>query len=235
MRIGHKQLLVFLAIGCARIGLAGTLSYTGAFDIPENVFEPTVTLASAGTLTLQTWGFGGGINGNLAAIPAGGFDPLVAVFMGAGPTATFIEGASDILFPNYSAFMGCPPAGTVTIGSIPGNCGDVLMALSLSAGTYTILLTDGANIPFAVNGGTLGDGFFDLTGGAFQTCLADGSACIADTGNWALDVSVSSPSPEPAVWEMACLGLLSLSVVARFRLGDGNSDHKRKVRGGVQL
>jgi hypothetical protein len=234
MTIGSKPLLLLVAIGCARIGSASTVSYTGVLDIPESVFEPTVILASPGTLTLQTWGFGGGINGNLAVIPAGGFDPMVAVFMGTGPAATFIEGASDILVPNYSAFIGCPPAGTVTIGSMAGNCGDVLMMLSLSAGTYTILLTDGANIPFAVNGGTLGDGFFDLTGGAFQTCLADSSACIADTGSWALDVSVSSPSPEPAAWEMVFLGL---GLVAVFQLGSGVRSPKlsRKQGKGVEI
>jgi MYXO-CTERM domain-containing protein len=240
MRIGSTQLLVFLAIGCVRIGAAGTVSYTSPpLANPEDVFTATATLASPGTLTLQTWGFGGGTNAAKTVIPAGGFDPLVAVFMGTGLSATFVEGTSDIL-SNYPPSAGCPPAGTVTIGSVAGNCGDVFMALSLSAGTYTVVLSDAAYIPNAVfsGAGTLDDGFFDLTGGAFQTCLADGSACIDDTANWALDVSVSgsSATPEPAAWGMAGLGLLGLAAVARLRSEVGNPWLKRKQeREGVQI
>ena len=104
------------------------------------------------------------------------------------------------------------------------------MALSLSTGTYTILLSDGAYIPNAVFSGvgTLGDGFTDFTGGAFQTC-ADATDCNTDTANWALDVSTSgSPqAPEPASWAMACLGLLGLSVAVRIS--------KKQERGGVQI
>jgi hypothetical protein len=239
MRIGNKQFLVLLAIGCAKIGSATTILYTNPpLANPEDSFQTKATLASPGMLTLQTWGFGGGISGAGPVIPAGGFDPLVAVFAGIGPGAAFVEGASDVL-SNYSAFMGCPPAGTETIGSMStGNCGDILMALSLPAGTYTILLSDAGYIPNAIFSGvgTLGDGFTDLTGGAFQTCLADGSACINDTANWALDVTVSSssPAPEPAAWGMACLGLLSLAAIARLRSGVGNPCRKQE-REGVQI
>jgi hypothetical protein len=228
MRIGNKLLLVFLALGYARIGSAITVLYAAPplapLASPQDFFQTTATLVTPGTLTLQTLGFGGGTSLTGPVIPAGGFDPLVAVFAGTGSGATFVEGTSDILTNYYdSALMGCPPAGTVMIGGMP-TCGDVLMALSLSAGTYTILLSDAAYIPNAVfsGSGTLGDGFFDLTppGGGFQTCLQDNSACISDTANWALDVTISdsSPTPEPAAWGMACLGL-GLVVVARLRSG----------------
>lgn len=221
--------LLVLALGCARIGMAAT-SFTGTLANSTDVFETTVMPSSPVTLTLQTWGFGGGTNALGTPIPAGGFDPLVAVFAGIGSSAVFVAGTSDGL-SNYSpTFVGCPPAGLVTIGTT-AECGDVLMTLALSAGTYTILLSDGEYIPNAAVGfgTTLGDGFFDLTGGMFQTCLPDGSACNTDTANWALDVSVSgsSPVPEPAGCGMACLGLLGWAAVARLRSGVGNRWFKR--------
>ena len=238
MRIGSKQVLLLLAISFARIGMSATVSYSGTLASAEDIFETTVTLSGPGSLTLQTWGFGGGTNAAAMAIPAGGFDPLVAVFTGTGGGANFVEGVSDIL-TNFAGFIGCPPAGTVTIGSIAGNCGDIQMTLSLSGGPYTILLSEGAFIPNAVfDNGTLSEGFTDLTGGAFQTCL-DQVNCNNDTANWAMDVTVSgaSQAPEPAAWGTACLGLLGLAVAVRIRSGTGNNPwlQRKQERGGVRL
>jgi len=53
---------------------------------------------------------------------SGGFDPFVGLFSGTGPTALFLNGDSDIL-SNYTP--GCPPAGTLTVGGVSGQCGDV--------------------------------------------------------------------------------------------------------------
>jgi hypothetical protein len=88
------------------------------------------------------------------------------------------------------------------------------MSLPLSAGTYTVLLTDGEYIPaaFFETGGQLGDGFFDLTGGAFQTC--NGADCVTDTANWALDVTTPSSVaaiPEPVVLPVSVIAFLTLA------------------------
>jgi len=167
---------------------------------------------AAGSVTLQTYGFGGGTNAAGTAIPSGGFDPFVGLFSGTGSPAVFINGDSDVT-TNYTP--GCPPAGLVTIGSVPGQCGDVnLQFTGLTPGTYTALLTDGENIPnalFEPPGGLLGDGFTDLSGGVFQTCV-DANDCNNDTANWALDITEpggSAPSvPEPGAFGLAGLGLL---------------------------
>jgi hypothetical protein len=66
-------------------------------------------------------------------IPSGWFDPFVGLFSGTGSTALFIDGNSNIL-SNYNP--GCPPAGLVTVGSVPDQCGDVILGISgLTAGT----------------------------------------------------------------------------------------------------
>lgn len=208
------------SVGAAAIGLATlsfaraeTVSYTGTLPTPEGVFETTVNVNAGDALTLQTYGFGGGINADGTTIAPGGFDAFVGLFSGTGDGAVFVNGTSDVL-TNYTP--GCPPAGTAAIGSVPGQCGDVTLQLNgLSAGMYTVLLSDGAYLPAAVfeSGGTLGDGFFDLTGGAFQTCV-DANNCNDDTGNWALDVTTASGlpavTPEPASVELAGTGALLL-------------------------
>jgi hypothetical protein len=207
----------FLVAACfAMQAVAGTVSYTGTLaSSTDSTTQITVTLADPGTLGLQTWGFGGGTNAASAVIPAGGFDPFVGVFAGTGNTAIFIDGTSDIL-TNYTA--GCPPAGTVDIGG--QTCGDVAMSLSLAAGTYTVLLTDGPYIPNAVfeTGGTLGDGFTDFTGGVFQTCntTVAGTTCITPTANWALDITTpDTTAPEPGGLWLLGTGLIVLGAAYR--------------------
>jgi hypothetical protein len=191
---------------------AGTVSYTGTLDSPEDTFETSATLSADGTLTLQTWGFGGGTNADGVAIPAGGFDPFVGVF---DSDDDLIQGTSDVL-SNYGSFTGCPPAGLVTIGSVADNCGDITMSLALPAGTYTVLVSDADYIPNAIfdspSYGNLSEGFTDFTGGAFQTC-ADESDCNNDTANWALDVTTSggaAGAPEPGSLGVCGLGLALL-------------------------
>ena len=216
MRASGLILAAFLAIQAAS---GGTISYTGTLASPDDASTViTVTLASGGTLGLQTYGFGGGTNAASEVIAAGGFDPFVGVFAGTGSTATFIDGTSDIL-SNYSP--GCPPAGTVNIGGAV--CGDVTLSETLAAGTYTVLLTDGEYTPTAVfeTAGTLGDGFSDLTPGAFQTCKANGTKCITPTANWALDIttpgSTTAATPEPAGLGAVGLALVAWSVAWRWR------------------
>jgi hypothetical protein len=229
---GIVALVGTVIIGWAAAGFADTVSYTGTLAGPEDSFTTTVNVAGDGTVTLQTYGFGGGVNGAGSTIAAGGFDPFVGLFSGTGDGAVFVDGTSDIL-TNYTP--GCPPAGTVTIGSVPGQCGDVnLQFTGLAAGTYTVVLSDGAYLPAALfedPGGTLGDDFFDLTGGAFQTCY-DADNCNDDTANWALDVttagaSVAPPVPEPPSLELAGMGVV-LIVVWMYR---NNSTDETK--GGV--
>jgi hypothetical protein len=198
------------------------LSETGTLSTPEDTFVMVINLATAGSVTLQTYGFGGGTNAAGTVIPSGGFDPFVGLFSGTGPTALFINGDSDIL-TTYTP--GCPPAGTVTVGGVPNQCGDVRLELpGLAPGTYTVLLSDSEYVLNAVfeTAGTLGDGFTDFTGGVFQTCV-DANNCIpqGDTGNWALDITEpggSAPSvPEPDAFGLAGLGLAFAAGVSEVR------------------
>jgi hypothetical protein len=191
---------------------ADTVSQTGTLASPEDTVLIPIVLTSAGDVTLQTYGFGGGVNAAGTLIAPGGFDPFVGLFQGTGDGAVFVDGTSDIL-TNYTP--GCPPAGTVTLGG-SATCGDVNMQFTgLAAGTYTVLLSDGEYIPFATfegPGGTLGDGFVDFTAGVFQTCDTNGD-CNNDTANWALDITTSAGSTPPPVPEPPSVELVGMAIV----------------------
>jgi hypothetical protein len=126
---------------------------------------------------------------------------------------------------------GCPPAGTVKVGTVSGNCGDDRLSATLAAGTYTILLSDANFVPLAVDpqipgafdltdttsanyGSPSNSGAYtDLSGGAFQTCVTL-TDCNSDNGNFAVDVTEEAPPtpvPEPRSLVMlaAALGVLA--------------------------
>ncbi|MGA3161815.1 MAG: DVUA0089 family protein [Terracidiphilus sp.] len=222
MRVSILGLAALLA---AQAAWADTNSYTGNLVLPVDVFTVTVIMPVDGTMDLQTWGFGGGTNAANQVIPAGGFDSFVGVFAGTGPTATYIDGASDSL-TSFPYGIGCPPAGTVNIGG-GAVCGDITLAESLTAGTYTVLLSDALYLPAAVfeNNGELGDEFVDFTPDdvTFQTCntVGNNQTCVDDTANYALDIITPDASPivpEPGgLWALGLL-LFLCTPQARRRL-----------------
>jgi hypothetical protein len=254
MRI-RPAVLPILAAGllslAARPALAGTvssctsaalaISCTGALDTPEDVFLDTFTLPVTESLTIQTYGFGGGTNAAGATIAAGGFDSLVALFSGPATNATVLTDAFSnpvASADSLSLFSpGCPPAGLVTVGSVPGNCGDnQINTASLGPGTYTLALTDADFLPLAVdpqipgaydltdttsgNYGSSNGAYIDLSGGVFQTCVTQ-TDCNTPNGNFAVDITGSSvapqSTPEPATAGLAGLAFAAFVALIQFR------------------
>jgi hypothetical protein len=207
---------------------AGTLfSGTGSLGTPEDVFVEPFTLAAAATVTVQTYGFGGGINADGAVIPSGGFDALVALFSGSPTAATILTDVSGNPFASadnsLSYSPGCPPAGTIAVGTVSDVCGDNTLVENLAAGSYTLLLTDANLVPLAVNPSivlgpydltdTSSNTYNDLSGGVFQTC-ASSTDCNTDNGNFAVDIIGSGTvTPEPATCALFGAGLLGLILI----------------------
>lgn len=229
--------VLFLSLVMTGTAFADSVSYTGT--LANSTDTRSVVFNVAGTtnenVTFQTWGFGGGVNAAGQSIAPGGFDPFLGVFSGSGSGAVILTdgsgnafGVSDIL-SNFASFAGCPPAGTVDIGG--SVCGDITMSLSLAPGTYTVLLSDGAYLPNAIfDNGTLGEGFSDFTGGAFQTCNTtdSGTTCVNDTGDWAFDLTTSgggsvAPTPEPASILLMAGGLCGMAFSWKRKLSQAKS------------
>jgi hypothetical protein len=211
-----------------------TTSYTGNLATPESSLQTTLTLISEENVTLQTFGFGGEVNGAGTTVAPGGTDPFLAIFAGTGSGATILTDGmgnpygTSLDLGNYSSFMGCPPAGLVDFGG--PTCGDITMSFaSLAAGTYTLVLSDGQYIANAVfDNGTLGEGFTDFTGGVFCNLENNGVNCPNNTGllsphpsgAYALDVTVSNANtstPEPTSFVLLAAGLLSVAASRSLR------------------
>lgn len=228
---GHRVLqctLLFLAVCLLSDTANGStvyLSDSGTLASPQSVFEASFTLAASDTVTFQTWGFGGGTNAQGNVISAGGFDPLIALFVGPVATATmYVDGsgnpladADNLLNAPWSFGGNCPLAGTVAIG-VNSDCGDDKIELALLAGTYTLVLSDANYQPEAIyDNGTLSEGFLDLTGGQFQTCDAGDNTCITPNGNFAVDiVSTTDLTSTPEPGSLPLLGA-SLAALAGWK------------------
>jgi hypothetical protein len=176
-----KHLIAVLAL-VASAASASTFSYTGNLDPNDandvRLFE--FTLATMGDVNIQSWGYGGGVNGAGAIIPAGGFDPYVSLFAGIGNGATFLTSNDDGV---------CPP------GNGAGACHDsTLNVTGLAAGSYTVALSVFDNFSFAENlgTGTLGDGFIGF-GDYF-----DSASNQTRSSAYAIDISSGSFVPEPS-------------------------------------
>jgi hypothetical protein len=75
-RLAPVALVVLLLAGTA---FAGVISCTGSFTYDDDAQLLTFNLAASGSVTIQTWSFGGGVNAAGQTIPAGGFAPVLTL------------------------------------------------------------------------------------------------------------------------------------------------------------
>jgi len=181
-----------------------TTSYVGTLADAQDAALIQFSLAAAGTVNFQTWGFGGGINGAGASIAAGGFDPYLSLFSGTGAGATFLASNDDGV---------CPPGNTVS-----GLCRDSTLSQSLAAGSYTLAITLTGNMSFAENlgSGTLGDGFIGL----FTPDFYNNELQVTLTGDYAVDITTDAGTttgtvPEPQGMALVLAALLAGRVARR--------------------
>lgn len=163
---------------------AANVSLTGNLAGDNSVQLFSFTLSATSNVTLRTWSYAGGTNAAGNAIAAGGFDTIVSLFSGLGPTALLIDANDD------GFGVGVDPSTGLAFDSL-------LTALGLTAGDYTVALTQFANF---ANGPTLGDGFF----------LAGNPNFDGRRSAWALDILGADRVrviPEPTTLVLAALGL----------------------------
>ena len=189
---------------------ASVFSFTGNLGSGDASAVFSFTMAQDSPVTIRTFGYAGGTNGAGTLIPAGGFDPFVALYDSTGVAIAFNDDG------------GCANVGTdpVTL-----SCADSLIVNNLLPGTYQVSLTQTGNI---LNTSSLGDGFTQ-TGNPTYACdpfvvvgeFCDTSNGALRTSAWALDISFDGDGsaegpggqtvPEPATWMAAAAGLALLA------------------------
>jgi uncharacterized protein (TIGR03437 family) len=107
-------------------------SFTGKFQQDDEHRNFLVTTSKPTDLIVRTLSYGGGTNAAGAAVPAGGFDPTVAVFDNSG------------LLIAINGDDGCR---SVTADPVTSLCWDSRLSLPVPAGTYRVVLTQSDNTP----------------------------------------------------------------------------------------
>ncbi len=216
----RSLLCVFAAALCvgAAAQASTVLSFEGTFSSDDDIQYFTVDLGANSSLTVETFGYAGGTNGNGMVIPAGGFDPALALF---DPSGNLIEVNDDA------------PCGIVNADPVTGECFDAFISQPdlTTPGIYTIALTESPNLAqdnlgqpdtFPYPPGT-GNFTCALYGGASPTSPFCDITGDQRDGDWALDISGSNlisatAVPEPALFLPLLAGIAVLAALRRKAL-----------------
>lgn len=195
--------MLALAFACSALQ-AGPVSLTGQFEWDDRLQLFSFSIGADKVVTLQSWGYGGGLNSAGALIPAGGFDTLFTLFAQSG---------SQIGVFDYDP--GCSHT-----NKNHGACLDAYYSAFLTKGSYVLALTQSGNFPNR----DLIDGFGQQGNGKFPCphgfCDVFGNQ---DSGKWAIDILGAdqvSQLPEPVTFVLTAAGL-NVFGLTRFRRNSG--------------
>ncbi len=213
-----------LVVGAQAQAVPMNFSFTGVFANDDDVRLFSFTADDVSKVRLRTYGFGGGTQADGTVVPAGGFDPMLALFDSSGNLVNQNEDAAAV------SLNAC---GAGVVNADNGDPYDACFDEVLAAGMYQVAIMQSDN--FAI-GPTLGAGF-DKTGNQTYTsnplrCSPPGLFCakslLSDpnrTGAWAFDIlgvesqDIVNNVPEPTSLAILGLGLAGLSVMRRRKRG----------------
>jgi hypothetical protein len=208
------QLLGLFVVASATLQ-GSSFSFQGSFGSDDQLQLFNFSISSNTSVTLISFGYGGGTNAAAAVIPKGGFDTLFTLFQADGT--------------QVGSFDDDP--GCAHTNSNHGACLDAYFNGPLQAGSYQLALTQSGNDPI----GNLADGFTEQGQGNFTANNCSPSHPFCDTfgnpndGHWAIDISgVNSASesgvPEPFSIGLSACGLALLGIIYRRRMPQSNRD-----------
>lgn len=207
---------------CAASFAAG-FSFTGNFINDNDLQFFNVNMGADGVLTIQTFGYAGGLNQAGNNIAAGGFAPALSVFDSSGSLIANDNLGGTVPFCNG---RGVDPVTGFCLDAIVYDSASI--PLFLFAGNYTVVLSQQGNISF----GSLAAGFtYDPTNlndpsftgtnsGRPGEKFVDPFGVDLRTSAWAVDFVSDqlrnvSAVPEPGTISLLLLGAAGLSVYRR--------------------
>ena len=202
---------LLIAGPASAVPLVPPTTILGNFTADDDVQQFDFSIPSDSLVTIETISYAGG---EFAASPGdflsgGGFDPILSLFDSDG---FFIAEQDD---------------GSPNVDVITGSAFDTFFQPTLSAGTYTVVITQFDNFFSGVVGDHISTGF-DLTGDPNFTAAfgcAAGQFCDfsfpSDSRNKRFAINISAEAlavPEPGALAMLGFGLLGVGMAYRRRL-----------------
>lgn len=174
--LGEQMKNLILTTALCALGVSGAqaadFSYSGTFVNDNDVQRFDFSVTAASTITLRSYGYAGGTQADGTVVAAGGFDPVLTLFTGAG---AFIEDQDD--------------GSNVPADPVTGSFFDVNLEVDLDPGSYFVTITQFDNF---LIGSTFDDGFTYDNQPSFRVFCATGIFCDVNdesrTGDWAFDV-----------------------------------------------
>lgn len=193
-------LLFLLGLQATSASFGATISWLGNLSVDDGRATLTLTVPVLSGYQIESVGYAGGTT-NFGPVGPGGFDPILTVFSGIGPGASFLAQNDD---------------SRTVIDPATGSSFDPLLLITLGPGDYTLVITQYDS--FAI-GPTFGDGFDRDGQGNFTSAsgCSNGSFCDVNSANRTNVFAVNiSEVPEPSTW--ALIGLGSALLLVRRRL-----------------
>ena len=176
MKLDRRALLAAASVSALMAhsaAQAADFSFTGNFTQDDDVQQFNFSVGATSTVTLRSYSYAGGTMADGTVIPAGGFDPILALFDSGGA-----------LLDQNDDGTGVPTdPGT-------GEAFDVKLARSLDPGDYIVAVLQFDNFP---DGSNLSDGFVREGEGNFTAADCSASSFCDFTGDsrtpqWAFDI-----------------------------------------------
>lgn len=193
MKTSLSSITAFVAIAsvlsAAPVSEAVAADFSFAGDLPSgNHFQPFVfEVATLGMVTLRTWSYAGGTSAASTVVAAGGFDPIVSLFDGAGKLLHYDDDG--------------------------GTDWDSLISTPLVPGTYSATITKFSAFPSGMN---LSDGFRPQDSG-FGSRDSHWALDITnvESASQSSPMPIMGAIPEPQIYWLMSIGLGLIGLAAQ--------------------
>lgn len=188
----RHQILGTCAIGLLAVMLSSpshgaVFSFEGNFASDDDIQLFNFVVGASSSVTLRTFSYAGGTNGEGELVLGGGFDPILALF----------DSNGALVSRNDDDETGSAPADAST-----GREFDTLLTATLAAGTYTVAVTQydnlAAGLSLASGFDRSGEGNFTAAFGCSQGFFCDVTGSNRNS-SWAFDITGVAAASLPGV------------------------------------